>query len=147
MTHRRLEKEYKNLKEDPVPNVSAAPCGDNLLEWEGCILGPHNTPYENGVFNLKIKFSEKYPFERPDIKFTTKIYHPNISTTGEICLDILKNRWTPSLTIKVVLLSICSLLSDPNPDDPLMPAVALMYKRNRERYNQIAKEFTNTYAC
>ena len=93
-------------------------------------MGPSDSPYQDGVFHLNIHFPTDYPFKPPKITFITKIYHPNINSNGVICLDILKNQWSPALTISKVLLSICSLICDPNPDDPLVPEIANLYKSN-----------------
>jgi len=109
-------------------------------------LWPTDTPYAGGIFKLEIHFPTDYPFKPPKVVFTTKIYHPNISTNGSICLDILKDQWSPALTISKVLLSICSLLSDPNPKDPLMPEIADEYIRNKEMYEENALAWTRRYA-
>ncbi|XP_049997208.1 ubiquitin-conjugating enzyme E2 D4 isoform X2 [Alexandromys fortis] len=94
----------------------------------------NDSPYQGGVFFLTIHFPTDYPFKPPKVAFTTKIYHPNINSSGSICLDILRSQWSPALTVSKVLLSICSLLCDPNPDDPLVPEIAHTYKADREKY-------------
>ena len=109
-------------------------------------MGPEDSPYAGGVFFLNIHFPPDYPFKPPKVSFTTKIYHPNINSNGSICLDILKDQWSPALTISKVLLSISSLLTYPNPDDPLVPEIATIYKSDRDRYNATAREWTGRYA-
>ncbi len=143
----RISKELVFINKDPPANCSAGPKDDgNIFVWEASILGPTETPYEGGIYKLSIRFPENYPFKPPKISFITKIYHPNINKSGGICLDILKGQWSPALTISKVLLSICSLLTDPNPDDPLEPGIAKLYKRDREKYNRKAREWAERYA-
>jgi len=134
------------MGKDPPANCSAGPAGDDLFEWNATIIGPDNSPYAGGVFSLKIKFPSDYPFKPPKVQFTTKVYHCNINDQGGICLDILKDAWSPALTISKVLLSICSLFTDPNPDDPLVPEIAQLLKRDRKTHDKYAAEWTRKYA-
>lgn len=146
MALRRITKELADLKKDPPSNCSAGPEGDDLFKWEAVILGPTESPYQGGVFRLSIQFPVEYPFKPPHIQFLTKIYHPNVNPGGIICLDILKQAWSPALTISKVLLSITSLLTDPNPDDPFVPEIAHQYKTNREKYELEARIWTTRFA-
>ncbi|KAK3091424.1 hypothetical protein FSP39_019787 [Pinctada imbricata] len=138
--------ELQDLSKDPPAQCSAGPVGDDMFHWQATILGPPDSPYQGGVFFLTIHFPTDYPFKPPKLSFTTKIYHPNVNSNGSICLDILRSQWSPALTISKVLLSITSLLTDPNPDDPLVPDIARIYKTDRSRYNESAKEWTRKYA-
>ncbi|XP_043922805.1 ubiquitin-conjugating enzyme E2 E1 isoform X2 [Protopterus annectens] len=113
---KRIQKELADITLDPPPNCSAGPKGDNIYEWRSTILGPPGSVYEGGVFFLDITFTAEYPFKPPKVAFRTRIYHCNINSQGVICLDILKDNWSPALTISKVLLSICSLLTDCNPE-------------------------------
>ncbi|MXQ89057.1 hypothetical protein E5288_WYG019990 [Bos mutus] len=134
MALKRIQKELTDLQRDPPAQCSAGPVGDDLFHWQATIMGPNDSPYQGGVFFLTIHFPTDYPFKPPKVVFTTKIYHPNINSNGSICLDILRSQWSPALTVSKVLLSICSLLCDPNPDDPLVPEIAHTYKADREKY-------------
>jgi ubiquitin-conjugating enzyme E2 D/E len=146
MSQKRISKELQDLQKDPPLNCSAGPIGDDLFLWEGCIFGANDSPYVGGVFHLVIQFPVDYPFRAPHVEFKTKIFHPNINSAGLICLDILKDKWSPALTISKVLLSISSLMADPNPDDPFMPTIATLFKTDREKYNEVAKNWTAIYA-
>ena len=142
----RLNKELKMLIKSPPGNCSAGMVKDDIHHWQATIIGPSESPYEGGVFRLNIHFPMNYPFKPPKCNFVTKIYHPNINSAGSICVDILKHNWSPALTISKVLLSICSLLTDPNPRDPLEPKIAKEYINNREDFNNTAKTWTKIYA-
>lgn len=148
MSAQRIRKELKLLAEESksMPGCSAGPVGDDLLNWQGIIVGPEGTPYVGGVFKLEIVFPSDYPYKAPKVTFATPIYHCNINRAGNICLDILKDKWSPVLTIGKVLLSICSLLSDPNPDDPLAPEIAEVFKNNRTKHDETAAAYTARYA-
>ena len=130
-TLRRLNAELKEMTKNPPANCSAGPINDNIIQWQATIIGPEGSPYQGGIFYLKIDFPENYPFKPPNVMFTTKIYHCNINSNGNICLDILKNEWSPALTISKVLLSICSLMNDPNPNDPLVSEIADLLRKNK----------------
>lgn len=146
MNLRRLNNEFKEFKKHTISNISACPIDDNLFEWEAIIIGPENTPYEQGLFKLNIYIPKDYPIKPPNVIFKTRIFHPNINHNGNICLDILKNSWNSSLTISKILLSICSLLNDPNTQDPLVPDIASLYEKDYNNYIKTAKEWTSIYA-
>ncbi|EGD78793.1 ubiquitin protein ligase [Salpingoeca rosetta] len=147
MVGARVIKELRTLRRDPVPlcSVGAHEDGD-LSHWTALMLGPPGTPYEGGVFQLDIKLPEQYPLKPPAVRFITKIYHPNINAGGGICLDILKSEWSPALQVSRVILSICSLLCEPNPDDPLVPEIARVYIKDREAFNKTARGWTSIHA-
>ena len=115
---------------------------------EICFLGPKETPYEEIVNNISIQIPKEYPHKAPNMRFINRIFHPNISTDGTICLDILKDNWRPIYTLRTTLMSIISLLSDPNPDSPLNGEAARMYEKSlktkeaRRKYNKMILSFS-----
>ncbi|KAH9314182.1 hypothetical protein KI387_022809 [Taxus chinensis] len=142
MASKRILKELKDLQRDPPTSCSAGPVAEDMFHWQATIMGPGDSPYAGGVFLVTIHFPPDYPFKPPKVAFRTKVFHPNINSNGNICLDILKEQWSPALTISKVLLSICSLLTDPNPDDPLVPEIAHMYKNDKGKYESTARNWT-----
>ena len=147
MSLRRIQKELADVNRDPPAGCSCGPIEDDMYHWEGILMGPADSPFSGGIFKLGIVFPLDYPFKPPKVSFITKIYHPNINSAGGICLDILKDQWSPALTITKVLLSILSLMTDANPDDPLVPDIANEYKLNRVQYERKAREWTDMYAA
>ncbi len=143
---RRIVKETQRLMAEPVEGISAAPTEDNMRYFNVVIVGPSSSPYEGGVFKLELFLPEDYPMAAPKVRFLTRIYHPNVDKLGRICLDILKDKWSPALQIRTVLLSIQALMSAPNPDDPLDENVAKMWKTDEARAMEMAREWTRMYA-
>jgi len=144
---RRIVKETQRLLSEPAPGISATPSDDNLRYFNVIIAGPSGSPFEGGIFKLELFLTEEYPMAPPKVRFLTKIYHPNIDKLGRICLDILKDKWSPALQIRTVLLSIQALLSAPNPDDPLANDVAEHWKSNEQSAIETAKQWTRLYAA
>lgn len=144
----RIVKEYEDLKKCESENlIYVNLVDDSIRHWKGKINGPIKTSYEGGVFVVDIVITDEYPFKPPKMKFDTKIWHPNISSvTGAICLDILKNEWTPALTIRTALISLQALMCDPVPDDPQDAQVAKQYKTDKKAFEETAKLWTSEYA-
>ena len=143
---RRIVKETQRLLSEPAPGISATPYSDNLRYFNVIIAGPSQSAYETGIFKLELFLPSEYPMAPPKVRFLTRIYHPNIDRLGRICLDILKDKWSPALQIRTVLLSVQALLSAPNPDDPLANDVADHWKRDAKDAIKTAREWTNRWA-
>uniref|UniRef100_A0A914I5V8 E2 ubiquitin-conjugating enzyme n=1 Tax=Globodera rostochiensis TaxID=31243 RepID=A0A914I5V8_GLORO len=151
MSKRRLKQELKELEREPVMECTAQPAGNgsDIHLWRATIKGPAGTPYEGGTFVLTMRFRRDYPFQQPRVTFDTPIYHPNINANGVVCLDMLMGQWSPTLTISTILMSICVLLSDANPNKVLVPNVLNIgreYRENREQFNNTAREWTRRHA-
>jgi len=141
-----IPKELERLRKDPPPGITVAPDEYNYRYFHIAITGPNGTPYEGGVFKLEMFLDQKYPMKAPKCRFITKIYHPNVDKLGRICLDVLKDKWTPALTINRLCLSIQVLMQDPNPDDPLDNQVAEQWKTDIKQAHAKAREFTKQFA-
>ncbi|GEQ71095.1 hypothetical protein JCM33374_g4776 [Metschnikowia sp. JCM 33374] len=145
---KRIAKELEECRQDTKSGVSLDLVNEtDLTHLVGYFHGPPGTPYEKGVFKVDINIPNEYPFKPPVMKFLTKIYHPNISSvTGAICLDILKDAWTPILTLKSSLISLQSLLQSPEPNDPQDAEVAKHYISNKAGFEDTAAYWTKVYA-
>ncbi|ODQ51638.1 ubiquitin-conjugating enzyme [Saitoella complicata NRRL Y-17804] len=144
---RRVMKEIDDCLKDKTSGVEVETVGSDISHLKGRFRGPSGTPYEGGTFQVDIKIPTEYPFRPPRMNFDTKVYHPNVSSqTGAICLDILKDQWSPVLTLKSALISLQSLLCSPEPNDPQDAEVARHYLSNRAGFDETAKYWTKTYA-
>lgn len=144
---RRIVKETQRLKTSPDAGVQVAARADNPRHFDVVIDGPaDDSPYKNGKFRLQLFLPDGYPMVPPTCIFRTKIYHPNIDRMGRICLDVLKDKWSPALQIRTVLLSVQALLSCPNPDDPLDTRIAEDWKQNKAGALATAVQWTQKYA-
>ena len=145
--HNRIKKEYQDLQKEKNSNVQVKLVNNDFRHWKGRIKGPIDTCYQGGIFDVDIIIPNDYPFKPPKMKFDTKIWHPNIrSVTGAICLDILKNEWTPALTIRTALISLQALMCEPVPNDPQDAVVAKQYMSDIKLFNQTAKHWVEEYA-
>lgn len=145
--NKRILNEYNEIKKETSDVFKLVEINeDNLKEWKIILFGPQDTVYENGKFHITINFPNDYPYNPPLVLFKTKIYHPNINENGNICIDILKEEWSPILTINKILYSLSSLLSEPNPNDPLVEEIATEMLQNKKEFEIKAKEYTKIYA-
>jgi ubiquitin-conjugating enzyme E2 A len=113
---------------------------NNIFEWSIKINGPPDSPFENGIFDILIRFDSDYPIKPPSVKFITSMYHPNIYRDGKICIDILQpHEWVSTQTVRTIMLSIISLLCDPNPSSPANREAAELFVKDRNAYNDKVK--------
>lgn len=137
----------EDFRKNPAPYCKVFFDDDDLFNYNVQITGPEETPFEGGVFNLTMNLPPEFPFKPPKLTFLTPIFHPNISKGGYISLDILQDMWSPALLrFGSILISLVSFLSLPNPEDPIEPEIAIIYKNDKEEYNAIAREWTRLYA-
>jgi ubiquitin-conjugating enzyme E2 A len=129
--------DLKSISTDPPHGVSAAPLSDSsIFEWTATIVGPTDTPYEGGIFRMELSFGSEYPDKPPKVRFINRVFHPNIFVDGSLCLDLLQGAWSPAQTVESLLVSIRSLLADPNCSSPANPEASSLYQTNRKEYRR-----------
>lgn len=150
--NRRLQKEIADILKDNHSGITiTSPAGGSditdFTHFKGHFTGPPDTPYEGGKYQVDIRITSEYPFKPPEMRFITKIWHPNVSSqTGAICLDTLGTAWSPVLTLKSALISLQSLLSSPEPKDPQDAEVASMLLTRPEEFKHVARDWAMKYA-
>jgi ubiquitin-conjugating enzyme E2 D len=144
---KRLKIEALDLGENPLEWATAEPIEGCLFEWKALVIGPEDSPYQNGVFIVSITIPTSYPFRPPIVTFRTKVYHPNVNTySGAICDHILKEEWRPTMSLRWVLAVIRTLLESPSLDHPLEPEIAREMNEHPETFHKTAKEWTKQFA-
>ncbi|KAG2436570.1 hypothetical protein HYH02_011507 [Chlamydomonas schloesseri] len=146
-----MTRDIKEMMQAPPAGISAWATGNTISRCDAQIIGPDGTPYAGGIFQLRITFPDRYPMEPPNVKFVTKVYHPNVSKEdGNICCSVLnmppKGDWKPAHSLRTVLLSIQSLLAEPNPADPLDADAARELTSHPQLFHSRAAEWTRLYA-
>ncbi|CAF2923813.1 unnamed protein product [Rotaria sp. Silwood2] len=146
MSNRKVSKELDDLKKSSLDNFTVFLTEENLLFWKVIMKGPDGTPYAGYYWLLSVEFSSDFPFQPPNIRFITPIYHCNINDDGRICHDILQSKWTPQTTMRVVFQEILNLIRDPNPAYALSAVKGAQYKSNRLDYEKSIKDLNEKEA-
>lgn len=129
--------DLRQISREPPEGASARPVSEsNLFVWMGTVFGPVDSPWEGGIFHLKMTFPPDYPAHPPRVRFTTEIFHPNVFSDGALCLDIIQDHWSPIYSVSSILTSIQSLLTDPNPNSPANPEAASLFRTDTRAYNR-----------
>ena len=162
----RLMSDLKTMKQNPPEGVSASPLTEeNLYIWGCTIVGPDDTPWEGGIYSLRITYGDQYPDKPPRVRFTSEMvsrpslqpsealvlapallcqetgrppaqFHPNIFPDGTLCLDLIQDNWSPIYTTSSILIALRSLLTDPNCASPANPEAAHVYQTDKKSYNR-----------
>ncbi|KAI0270979.1 ubiquitin-conjugating enzyme/RWD-like protein [Russula aff. rugulosa BPL654] len=149
---RRVTKEIAHCNDTyKTDNISVELMDNSPFHLRGSFRGPQDGLYEGGNFEVDIVLPDGYPFYPPKVKFITKVYHPNISSSGAISIDILHHQWTPRFTLPTLLISLQSFLCspelcDPGPDDPVDAGVAKQFASSRKAFEDTARNWTRRYA-
>ncbi|TID23025.1 ubiquitin-conjugating enzyme [Venturia nashicola] len=151
---KRLLVEYKNLTNDPPDGITAGPSNeDDMFVWEALIQGPEGTPFEGGIFPAELKFPRDYPLSPPTMRFTCELWHPNVYSNGMVCISILhtpgddqfgyekaEERWSPIQSVEKILISVMSMLAEPNDESPANVDAARMWREKRAEYEKIVRQ-------
>lgn len=151
---KRLMAEHRQLMKNPPEGIVAGPkSDDNYFEWEANILGPPDTCFEYGVFKASLTFPKDYPMSPPKMKFVSDICHPNVYADGRVCISILHppgddpmgyesatERWSPVQNVEKILLSVMSMLAEPNCESAANVDAAKLWRDQRASFLHRAKQ-------
>ncbi|RFU36220.1 hypothetical protein B7463_g146, partial [Scytalidium lignicola] len=140
----RIDEELQRGDHEYIPSI--IPLENNLQELVAAIPGPPATPYEGGIFYMRLSVPGEYPLKPPRVWFLTKVYHPNIGSEGKICNDVLENEWGSVWTIHKVVIALASLLASPSLDNSVVPEIAAQCMGENDRFERTAREWTQRYA-
>ncbi|KAF8322811.1 ubiquitin-conjugating enzyme/RWD-like protein [Cantharellus anzutake] len=142
---RRLMKEITTLRTSPPDGIRIATNDEDILDVIGIVAGPEGTPYEGGYFKIRFQFTEEFPAAPPKCTMITRIFHPNVSKSGEICVNTLKKDWKKEYGIAHILITIKCLLIYPNAESALDEAAGKLLLENYDEYFKHAKLITQRH--
>lgn len=143
---KRVAKELRNLAREPIAGIKLNVNTEQLTNINAEIRGPENTPYEDGIFKVKLVLSNTFPSQPPKGYFITPIFHPNVGPSGEICVNTLGRDWSPDDGLGRILVVIRCLLIVPNPESALNEEAGMLLQENYHQFCQRAQLFTNIHA-
>ena len=143
---KRLNKELSRFQSSNDITGITIDNPEDMLKWSAKIKGPPDSPYEEGTFDMLIRFDEDYPVKPPSVKFLTPMYHPNVHRDGKICVDVLQHEWSPTQNVRTILLSVMSLLTDPNPSSPANREAAELYLKDKKEYETKVRNYVKENA-
>merc|ERR1711998_424778 len=143
---KKLLKDIHEFEKDKPEGITLELNEDNIVDIQATMTGPASTPYEGGIFRLKLVLGPDFPQAAPRGYFLTKIFHPNIAPNGDICVNTLKRDWKPDTSLKKILMVIRCLLIEPGPDSALNEEAAVLMQEDFEAYSKRARLMTKVHA-
>lgn len=145
-TMRRLKGEQRLYTKKPPEMMRFKFNPDDMTSVQGWILGPQDTVYEGGVFPIHIKIKKDYPFEAPDVRFGSEMYHPNVYSSGMICVDVLSSQWMETMNLESTATCLQLLLQEPNCDSPANGTASRAYRNDRRAYNEEVRKLVAKFS-
>ena len=141
-----IARELRKMMVKPPEGIKIIVNEDNITDIQCDMTGPKGTPYESGVFRIKLVLSSDYPASPPRGFFLTKIFHPNVATNGDICVNTLKKDWKSTHGIQHILQVIRCLLIVPFPESALNAEASKMFLESYDDYAKRARLLTSIHA-